>query len=90
MDFKETEQIIKIVNGKAISVNGVKDIAGADEEIILLNTECGRLTVEGRELKIESLNKNGGEILINGVILGVYKSDVEKAKRGGIFKILGR
>ena len=34
----------------------------------------GMLTVEGEELKIESLSKEGGNILITGEITGIFRS----------------
>ena len=87
MEEREIEQVIKIVNGKVLTVNGVKDIVGFDEGVILLTTSNGKLTVEGKDLRIESLNKNGGELLINGKISGVYKSDAEQARHTFFSKI---
>ena len=90
MENREPEYTIKITNGKILTVNGVNDIIGFDDGVVLLNTALGRLTVEGKDLKIESLTKNGGEILINGIILGVYKTETDSVKRGGFFKLFGK
>ena len=60
-------------------MNGVINIIGFDSEYVSLETDSGRVGVEGSELKIESLEKGSGEILVSGKISGVFYSE-KKAK----------
>ena len=89
MEERAIRQTITIVNGKALSVNGVKDIAGCDENVVYLNTSSGRITVEGNELKIESLEKESGNVIVSGDISGVFRSESVTAKKGFFGKIFG-
>ena len=55
-------QTITVTNLKTFSMPGVIDIAAFDGDYILLETGLGNISVEGRELKIQSLTKENGEI----------------------------
>ena len=71
-----------------LSLNGVSNIESFDEGYITLETNEGRICIEGQGLKIESLSREGGEIQITGKIVGVFYS--EKKKLGGrLSKLFG-
>ena len=75
-----------ISDRERLVINGVINVEGFGEEFLILNTSLGELTVEGCELKIESLTKENGEILITGKINGVFYKD-EKSEKGFLRKI---
>ena len=75
---------VTITDRHVLTMGGVNDIRGFDEEGIILETEEGRVHVEGTELKIESLSREGGSILIKGEIEAIYFSD-PAPKRKGLF-----
>ena len=79
---------ITVVIGQSFSMEGVKDIRGFDEEYVSLDTACGRISVEGSELKIESLTKDSGSVFISGKISGVFIANEEK-KRGIFGRFFG-
>lgn len=90
MENFEKERSIVITLGKSFSMYGVDDIRGFDEGYVSLNTKSGKITVEGNDLKIESLSKEDGHIYVSGDISGVFcESEVEKSK-GIIKRMLGR
>ena len=77
-----------IKDRKSVTLNNVKNVIGFVEGYVSLITELGKLIIEGRELKIESLNKDGGIIMISGNIDGAYFTE-ERVKKGvfsGLFK----
>lgn len=76
--LKHRNLIIK--EKKSITVDGVENVEGFDEKFVSLSTAAGRITVEGDGLKIISLSGDNGEIHISGNILGVYYSEIRKAK----------
>lgn len=80
---------ISIANLKSFTMSGVHDIAGFDGEYILLETSLGKISIEGNELKIESLSKENGEIFITGDISGVYATPEREKKVGFFGKLFG-
>ena len=85
-EFKMPDQSVKILNMKELIMDRVNNVAGCDEESVLLDTARGRMTVEGEGLKIDRLTGSGGEIVIKGTIRGVYFTPEVKKRRGFIFK----
>ena len=79
--------IVTLVDGKVFTMNGVSNILGFDEGYILLDTSSGRMCVEGSDLKLESLTKDTGSVLIKGNISGFFLSESQD-KKNGIFKRL--
>ena len=75
------KQTVTLSDWQTLNINGVEDIAGFDEGIVILETHSGRISVEGVGLKIESLTRDGGVVFIRGGISGIYRSEKEK-KRG--------
>ena len=73
-------QTITVTNLKTFTMSGVIDIAAFDGEYILLNTVSGKISVEGRELKIQSLTQESGEIIVVGEITGVFVTPVKEKK----------
>ena len=48
---------------------------------------CGKISVEGNDLKIENFEKATGKIMITGNILcAVYLKNAEKKKGRGLFR----
>ncbi len=72
--------------GQSFSMEGVNDIRGFDDGYVSLDTASGKITVEGSDLKIESLTKEGGNIFISGNVSGVFVLGNVEKKKG----ILGR
>ena len=85
-DAKEKTYKLIIDNREKIIVNGVLNVQSFGEEYLTLNTAMGELTVEGNDLKIESLTKDSGEILIIGKINGIFYKE-EKSDKGFFRKI---
>ena len=68
-------------------LSGVKNVRAFDEDYVTLETDVGKINVEGKELRIESLSKDKGDIEIVGNITGVYYSEDKKASKGSkLFK----
>lgn len=82
-----TNQNLIIENREKISVTGVIDIHSFDDELVLVETELGILTVKGDDLKMNKLNLDNSELIIEGKIFGVSYSDSNEMKKG---KVLGK
>lgn len=72
-----------IINGrKAVSIDKVLHIVSFDEEALVIDTDGGRIILEGEELKVMSLDKENGKISLTGRIGGVFYSEERLSKRG--------
>ena len=90
MDNVIKERNISILMGKSFSMYGVSDIRGFDEGYVSLDTSSGRITVEGRDLKIESLSKEDGHIFVSGEVSGVFTESSGETTKGFIKRIFGK
>ena len=77
---------IYIKNRNEIKLNGVLSVENFDEEYLTLDTEIGQLVIEGKKLKIESLTKENGEILITGDFCGLFYKE-RKNEKGRLKKL---
>ena len=49
-------QNIVLENREKLNVTGINDILSFDDQIVILSTDLGMLTIKGSELKINKLN----------------------------------
>lgn len=70
------------------TITGVSDVLSFDEQEILLETEMGMLTVKGRELHINRLTLEKGEVDIDGRVDSLVYSDGGRGQKSG--SVLGR
>ena len=69
----------------------VEEVISFDDEKILLNTKLGALTIKGLNLKMNKLDVQNGDVMINGEIYYIVYSgkEVKKEKEsiiGRLFK----
>ena len=74
-------------NRKNLSISGITDVDSFDEKEISLYTQLGELTIQGRELHIDSMSVETGDMTITGDIWAIIYGD--KDKKGPI-SALGR
>jgi len=77
------EQNIVIQNREKAVVTGVDDILSFDDELVLAQTDLGILTIKGDDLKMNKLNLDNNELIVEGQIVAVAYSDVNQAKKSG-------
>ena len=83
-----TNQNIIMENREKISVTGVIDIHSFDDELVLVQTDLGILTIKGDDLKMNKLNLENNELIIEGKIIAVAYSDINNTKKTGIINKL--
>lgn len=89
-NFDEIKHDVVIKSRNRIELSGISDVSSYDEkEIIAQTSKCG-VTIEGEGLKIERFNSENGELIVNGLINGLYYfgKDPQKKKKSitNIFK----
>ena len=86
---EKQQQMLQLIMRKHLNVDGVIDVDQFDEETVILQTVCGKLTVEGSEMKISVLDKNKGIVSLDGHIDAIYYSD-ENKNRDNKKRLFGR
>ena len=74
-------------NRKSLSISGITDVDSFDEKEIILYTQLGELTVQGRELHIDAMSVETGDMTITGDIWALIYGDRDKK---GPISALGR
>ena len=84
--LEECKGNITLENRKKMTLTGVEEVISFDDEKILLNTKLGALTIKGQNLKMNKLDVQNGDVMINGEIYYIVYSGKEiKKEKEGIF-----
>lgn len=84
--LKQNQNII-LESRKSLSISGITDVDSFDEKEISLYTQLGELTIQGRELHIDSMSVETGDMTITGDIWAMIYGDRD---RKGPLSALGR
>ena len=72
-------------NRGKLTITGVIDIHSFDDELVLVETQMGILTIKGNDLKMNKLNLDNSELVVEGKKIALVYSDSEIGKKGGMF-----
>lgn len=72
------DQNIILENRKNLSISGITDVDSFDEKSIELYTQLGELTIQGRELHIDSMSVETGDMTITGDIWAIIYGDKDR------------
>jgi len=61
-----------IKNRSEVSISGVKAILELNDEFTSLDTDLGKLIIEGSEIKLQSFQKEERTVYISGNIESIY------------------
>lgn len=77
-------QNVVLENREKLNITGVLDVFSFDDQIIIVQTELGMLTIKGDNLKINKLNLDTSEFVVDGYIssLTYTNSSAENIKKG--------
>lgn len=70
-----------------MELTGVSDVDSFNEQLIVMDTSQGELTVAGRELHISALDLEAGRLNIDGLILALEYSDAHPTGRRGLWRV---
>lgn len=74
-------------NRKSLTISGITDVDSFDEKAICLYTQLGELTIQGKELHIDSMSVETGDMTVTGDIWAIVYGDKD---RRGPLSALGR
>lgn len=76
----EREHSFAMENREGVRVTGVDDVQHFSDEIVVLITNMGKLTVKGSNLHINKLNVENGELTMNGRVDSLEYANNDKAQ----------
>lgn len=84
-------QNVILESREKLTITGVLDVLSFDDQIVIVETQLGLLTVKGENLRINKLSIDSSEIIIEGEIYNLGYSEGDLAKKstsilGKIFK----
>lgn len=76
-------QNLILENRGKLSISGVLDVLSFDDQVVILETELGLLTVKGENIRINKLSIDTSEVIVEGDISSLVYSDKESEKTKG-------
>lgn len=77
-----------ILSGRGtVEITGVTGVVGFDDESIIVDTEKGRLQVQGSDITIQKLSVETGEVTATGDFAGINYIATAKDKGGFIARL---
>lgn len=80
---KDVVQNIILENRNKLSISGVNDVLSFDDQIVILETDLGMLTVKGDDLRINKLSIDTSEVVVEGNIYNLSYSEKQAHKSTG-------
>ncbi len=77
-------------NRKKLSISGVTDVDSFDEKTVILYTQMGELTIQGKNLHVNGLDVETGEMTVEGDIWALTYGDKDRRGSLGFFGKLFR
>ena len=73
-------QNLILENRSKLSISGVLDVLSFDDQVVIVETELGLLTIKGENLRINKLSIDTSEVIVEGDIsyMAYSNKDVEK------------
>lgn len=87
MALKDNNQAVQnliLENREKLSISGVIDVLSFDDQIVILETELGMLTLKGDDLRINKLSIDTQDVIIEGNIVSLSYSEKEERKNGNL------
>ena len=76
-------QNLILENRGKLNVSGVNDVLSFDDQVVMVDTELGLLTVKGENIRINKLSLDTAEVIIEGEISSLTYSQSKQEKSSG-------
>ena len=77
-------------NRSHAEISGVSDVDCFNEQLVVLVTALGTMTIAGSGLNISHLNKEDGRVIVDGEFDAIEYSGKARSAKGGLFSRLMR
>ncbi len=78
-------QNLILENREKLSISGVLDVLSFDDQVVIVETELGLLTIKGENLRINKLSIDTSEVIVEGEIYNLAYSENDLDKKAGGF-----
>lgn len=78
---------LQMTDRARLELTGVSDVDNFNDQVIVMNTSQGELTVAGRELHISALDLEAGRLSIDGVVIAMEYADSGAQGRRGLWRV---
>ena len=68
-----------------LNISGALDVLSFDDQIVIVETHLGMLTVKGEDLRINKLNIDSEEVIVEGNVSSLCYSDKSFEKKDNSF-----
>lgn len=76
-------QNLVLENRNKLDISGVLDVLSFDDQVVVVETELGLLNVKGDDLRINKLNIDTSEVIVEGEIYNLAYSEKGPDKKSG-------
>jgi len=76
-NIRKNQNII-LENRHTMTISGITDVDSFDEKAICLYTQLGELTIQGKDLHIDSMSIETGDMTVTGDIWSVVYGDKDR------------
>lgn len=83
MQSQNIIQNLILENREKLTITGVIDVLSFDDQIVIIETELGLLTIKGEDLRINKLSIDSSEVMIEGKIFNLGYSENAVSDKGG-------
>ena len=86
---KKSLHSLVMENRNRLVISGVKEVEGFTETEVRLYTDMGQITVKGRNLKVNQVSTETGELIMNGDMINsvVYSEKPRRTPNNFITKL---
>lgn len=74
-------QNLVLENREKLSISGVLDVLSFDDQVVIVETELGLLTIKGENLRINKLSIDTSEVIVEGEIYNLAYSEDDMDKK---------
>lgn len=86
---KQTKgHVVNIDNRQRIDLTGVTEVITFNEQNVILNTVLGGLNIKGKNMKVNKLNVDNGDMSIEGEILSIAYISKDMGEKESFLKKL--
>lgn len=86
MNSTNVIQNLVLENREKLSISGVLDVLSFDDQVVIVETELGLLTIKGENLRINKLSLDTSEVTVEGEIFNLaYSENDINQKTSSIF-----
>ncbi len=86
-EFQQKNHTLILESRKNLTLNGIEDVLGFNEQEVTLSGQWGLLFVRGDNLHISKLSLETGEVTLDGKINALVYSE-EKSEKGSLLSRL--